>query len=245
MRKFLVLTIEVQHIDLAIIQENGQIITYHKLAHQKQIDLETIKELIVPEIKKYQQKYPLAGVAISTGGQVDSNKGEILYASDLISGYSGFPIKSFIEQQTNLIVEVQNDVNCSALAETWMGSAKTANSLFYLSIGVGVGGGFVLDNKLVSGHSFGAGEVGYLPIKDTTLEEAGSIQSIINKLNELKPQSKSWTFTQFLDSYLKNDEICITIMDEFIDVIVISVVAIAYMMNPQVIALGGELKGHH
>ncbi|MGL5042435.1 MAG: ROK family protein [Culicoidibacterales bacterium] len=244
MRKFLGLTITGQYIDLAIIEENGHLLTYTRIAHQEDINITAIKNIIIPEIKTYQLKYELSGVAISTGGQVDSKRGEILYASDQITGYSGFPLKQFIEQQTNLIVEVENDVNCSALAETWIGSAKTVNSLFYLSIGMGIGGGYVLENKLISGHSFGAGEVGYLPVGASTLEEVGSINAILGQLEQKAPLNSPWTLEKFMVNFAENDPICVEVMQHFIEVIAQTITSIAYMMNPEVIAIGGVLKGY-
>ena len=63
-------------------------------------------------------------VGISTAGQVDSVKGEIIYATDSIPGYTGTKIKEIIEAETGIPTAVENDVNSAAIGEAVFGAAK-------------------------------------------------------------------------------------------------------------------------
>lgn len=63
-------------------------------------------------------------IGISTAGQVDSIKGEIIFATDSIPGYTGTKIKEIVEAATGIPVAVENDVNSAAVGEAVFGAAK-------------------------------------------------------------------------------------------------------------------------
>ncbi|WP_164667740.1 ROK family protein [Virgibacillus doumboii] len=188
------------------------------------------------------ERYNVSGICISTAGQVDSRKGEILYASSLIPEYTGMQVKKDLEAYFSLPVEVENDVNCVGLAESWIGKGKDAKSLFCLSIGTGIGGSYIIDNKLHTGHSFSGGEIGYIPIEGSKMEELASTRILIrNVANEKDISEDELSGKKIFDLAHKGDDICIQEINRLVYYLSKGIATIAYMMNPEMIVIGGGI----
>ena len=125
-----------------------------------------ILEQVCQLIAFYKEKFELDGVAISSAGVVDSQAGKISYAGYTIPGYIGTDFRSRILKEFGLPIAIENDVNCAALGEAWLGAAKGHASAVMITVGTGIGGGIIYDGKIVNGSTYTAGEVGYLPMED-------------------------------------------------------------------------------
>ncbi|NIK11460.1 ROK family protein [Alkalibacillus almallahensis] len=102
-------------------------------------------------------------IGIGTHGFVDSKRGRVVYATDLLPGWSNTEVKSQLEAATNRPVAVDNDANVAALAEATLGAAKSSERSVCLTLGTGLGGGVILDNCVVSGGPHGgAAEIGHM-----------------------------------------------------------------------------------
>ncbi|GEL76394.1 ROK family protein [Tenuibacillus multivorans] len=102
-------------------------------------------------------------IGIGTHGFVDSKNGRVVYATDLLPGWTGTEVKAQLEEATGLRVEVDNDANCAALAEARIGAAKDYNRTLCLTLGTGLGGGAIIDEVLLSGGPHGgAAEFGHM-----------------------------------------------------------------------------------
>ncbi|WP_099224222.1 ROK family protein [Listeria costaricensis] len=244
MREFLSFSIESTYIAFGIVTEMGSVVESSVIEYNNRLTGPEIVTTIIRIAKEYHAR-GISGLTISTAGQVDANRGEILYASEHISDYTGVKLKSLIEAETHIPVEVQNDVNASALAESWLGVAKDVQSLFYLSIGTGVGGSYIIDNKLYAGHSFSAGEIGYLPIKQHYLEDLGSMHALQTQIAEqLNLPLKSVTVADIVSKYEQGETVYVEAVDAFVDVIAQALATIVYILNPELIVIGGEVKNN-
>ena len=83
-----------------------------------------ILEQVCQLIAFYKEKFELDGVAISSAGVVDSQAGKISYAGYTIPGYIGADFRSRVLKEFGLPIAIENDVNCAALGEAWLGAAK-------------------------------------------------------------------------------------------------------------------------
>ncbi len=186
-------------------------------------------------------------IGISTAGQVNSEKGEIVYATDSIPGYSGTKIKEIIETETGIPTAVENDVNSAAIGEAVFGAAKGHNSFICLTYGTGIGGAIYLDGKLFTGSSFSAGEFGHIVThaggKRCTCggygcyEAYASVSALVNSVKEKLDLSMNGR--EIFENF-ENPEIrCI--IDSWIDEIVIGLKGLIYIFNPQLIVAGGGI----
>ena len=92
------------------------------------------------------------------------NKGTIEYPADL--PWKGIiPLADFFKKHTNLPVVVTNDANAAAVGEMVYGGARGMKNFVVITLGTGLGSGFVIDGKLVYGHDGFAGEMGHTAIK--------------------------------------------------------------------------------
>ena len=186
-------------------------------------------------------------VGISTAGQVDSEKGEIIFATASIPGYTGTKIKEIIESETGIPTAVENDVNSAAIGEAVFGAAKGYDSFICLTYGTGIGGAIFLNGKLYTGTSFSAGEFGHFVThaggKNCTCggkgcyEAYASAGALVNTVKE--KTGKSMNGREIFDNF-ENPEIR-KIIDEWIDEIVIGIKGLIYIFNPPVIIVGGGI----
>lgn len=105
------------------------------------------------------------GVGIGTPGPLDLERGVVLDAFNL--GWKDFPLRDRLSDLTGLPASLDNDANCATWAEYWLGAGRGAHTLVGVTLGTGIGGGLVLDGRLVHGASSSAGEVGHMTIDFT------------------------------------------------------------------------------
>lgn len=107
----------------------------------------------------------LRGVGIGCGGQLDIRTGVIVAATDIIPGWAGVPIRQRLQAAIGLPVVVDNDSKVAALAEYRFGAGRGADALVCMTIGTGIGGGIILDGRLVHGTADTAGHVGHIVVE--------------------------------------------------------------------------------
>ncbi len=186
-------------------------------------------------------------IGISTAGQVDSEKGLIVYATDSIPGYTGTKIKEIIEAETGIPAAVENDVNSAALGEAIFGAAKGYENFICLTYGTGIGGAIYLNNKLFTGNSFSAGEFGHMIThaggKSCTCggngcyEVYASASALVNSVKE--KLNKDMNGREIFECF-DNPEIR-SVIDSWIDEIVIGLKGLIYIFNPSLIVAGGGI----
>ncbi len=186
-------------------------------------------------------------IGISTAGQVDSEKGMIVYATDSIPNYTGTKIKEIIETETGIPTAVENDVNSAALGEAIFGAAKGYENFICLTYGTGIGGAIYLNDKLFTGNSFSAGEFGHMIThadgKDCTCGGKGcyevyaSASALVNSVKE--KLDKDMNGREIFENF-DNSEIRL-IIDEWIDEIVVGLKGLIYIFNPTLIVAGGGI----
>ena len=186
-------------------------------------------------------------VGISTAGQVDSVKGEIIFATDSIPGYTGTKIKEIIEAETGIPAAVENDVNSAALGEAVFGAAKGCSDFICLTYGTGIGGAIFLNGKLFTGSAFSAGEFGHIVThaggKECTCGGCGCYEAYASAgalvRNVAEKLGKKMNGREIFANF-DNPEIRLLI-DEWIDEIVIGLKSLVYIFNPSLIVAGGGI----
>jgi glucokinase len=106
----------------------------------------------------------LQGIGIVAPGPSDPWKGVIIEAPNL-SGWVNIPLKALLEEEFGLPVMVGNDANLAALAEQRFGAGQGVSDLIYITVSTGIGGGIIVDNRLLLGARGMAGEIGHQTIE--------------------------------------------------------------------------------
>ncbi|MDZ4687435.1 MAG: ROK family protein [Planctomycetaceae bacterium] len=107
------------------------------------------------------QKHRIERVGYGFGGPVFGARG-IVQTSHQVSGWDNFPIVEWTEKELGVPTRLGNDCDVAALAEASYGAGRDARSVFYVTVGTGVGGGLVIDRKIHGADRPAAAEIGHL-----------------------------------------------------------------------------------
>ncbi len=197
---------------------------------------------VAGSVNQMKAKYTLSALAVSSTAMIDSDKGKVFFSLPQVPDYTGFEVKKYLERETGLITEVENDVNSVALAESISGAGKGYSSVLSLAIGTGIGGGFTVGGHLLRGNTYSFCEVGYIPVKGGTLESMGSTTALSRRVEEYKKSEKgSYNGLRVVKEAASGDEDAIRALDIMTSSIAEGLVTLSYILNPAVIVLGGGI----
>lgn len=242
MKKYVSIDIGGTAMKYGIIDENGNILVRGKQDTEAYKGGVSIVQKAVEIVKQYRTEQLLSGICISTAGMVDVEKGEIFYAAPLIPNYAGTQWKKTMETIFNLPCEVENDVNCAGLAENISGAAKGSRNVLCLTIGTGIGGCILIDHKVFRGYSNSACEIGYMNMDGSDFQTLGAASILSKKVAKAKGgTTEEWNGYRIFEEAKKGDGICIQAIDEMADVLGRGIANICYVINPQIVVLGGGI----
>lgn len=242
MKKYVSIDIGGTAIKYGIIDQEGQIICSGQMKTEAEKGGPAILEKAVSIVENYKKAEKISGICISTAGMVDIEKGEIFYSAPLIPDYAGTRFKETMETTFQIPCEVENDVNCAGLAESFTGASKGSKVSLMLTIGTGIGGCMVLDGKVFRGFSGSACEVGYMHMYGSDFQTLGAASILTKKVAEWKNEPENnWNGYRIFEEAKKGDEICVRAIDEMVDVLGQGIANICYVINPEVVVLGGGI----
>jgi len=105
----------------------------------------------------------LCGIGIGVPGFIHIDTGVVVGAANL-PGLDGFPVRDAIEDRLGTTIILENDANAAALGEKWIGAGKDVQDLILVTLGTGIGGGVIVDGKVLHGAMGMAGEVGHMTV---------------------------------------------------------------------------------
>lgn len=188
-------------------------------------------------------------VGISTAGQVNSELGKIIFASENIPNYTGIEIKKTIQEKFNLPVRVENDVNSAATAEAKFGAGRGFQDFLCLTYGTGVGGALWINDKIYTGDYFSAGEFGHIVThtggKKCTCGNNGcyemyaSTRALVRAVKEETGKDLNGREI-FMPEHFSNVAVR-AVIDNWIDEIIGGLSTLIFIFNPPCIILGGGI----
>lgn len=242
MRKYITFDVGGTKVKHGLFLENGSILSKNSYITQC-TNLEFFLDDMVDTIKMYTKNNRVSGVAISLPGFINPRTGYSERAG-AVTALNNQNLKRLLEARIPLQVEIENDGNCTAIAEKKSGNAKKCTDFICLTIGTGIGGGIFINGKLLHGHSFRGGEFGFMITHtgsyDSIMHDNASTTALINSYKKLKGISEYENIsgeTVFLE--LDNNEAVKRLIDDWIKNISYGIFNLAATLNPQKILIGG------
>ncbi len=211
----------------------------------------------------------IVSVGIATPGTVDYENGKVLYANNL--NFNDFAIVDTFKKYLPIEkVFIENDANAAALAESISGAAKGAKSSVMITLGTGVGGGIIIDNKIFCGYNGAAGELGHMVIKHGgrpctcgrrgCWEAYSSAVGLINMTKERLAECKALKIKTLMEREVElnrgkvnartafnaqraGDKIACELVKEYISYLACGIVNLINIFQPEVISIGGGISG--
>lgn len=202
---------------------------------------DNITQKIINEINSQEILKNFDGIAISSAGVIDSHEGRVIFSGPTIPNYAGVKLKEVFENEYNVKCVVENDVNAALLGEYWKGAAQKSSSSFMLTVGTGIGGAFMLNQKLFTGHGFSAGEIGYLNINGEHFQQVASTTTLVNNIEEKLGLSNTLDGRKIFEMIRRNDIMAIEALDHLIYNLCLGISDILYLFNPEILILGGGI----
>lgn len=197
--------------------------------------------ILIEITKKAKQlfKFDPKGIAISSGGAINSKTGLVLGATDSIPNYIGINVKDYLENALNLPTTILNDVNSVGLAEATLGAGKDYQNCLALALGTGIGGSIVFNGKLFEGTNYAAAEFGSMIIEGEVWEKTSSTKALVDIIKKEKPIKNG---LELFDLYDNNDTYVIKEVNAFYKRLAIGIANLLYAFNPDVLVIGGGIS---
>jgi len=225
------------------------------LAHEGlEPTLGRIKEYIhkvMPE-----DKSNILGIGFSAPGPLNPNTG-VIVAPPNLHGWHNVPLGDIIREEFDVPVYVGNDANVAVLAEASKGAAQGHRNVVFLTISTGIGGGMVVDGRLLLGTQGLGAEAGHIPLiveegKVSSLELEAAGPSIAKQVVERIEAGEDSIIKDMVDGDLskidakivgqaavKGDKIAIEQLNYAGRIIGLGIVTMLHLFNPEIIVLGG------
>lgn len=185
-------------------------------------------------------QFDITGVALSAPGIVDEDRGEIRGVS-AVPYIHEFPIIKELEELFGCPISMENDANCAALAEAWLGAAKDAEHCLFFVIGSGIGGAIIINNQLFKGKNLFGGEFGYMFLNDSaSLSELGSSVKAVQTYTRLS--GKTITGEELFELAEHGDLLAIEITNRFFRAIALGIYNLLVFFDPGLVVLGGGVS---
>ena len=187
----------------------------------------------------------LRGLGVAVPGLVDVTAGIVLTAGNL-DGWSRVPLRDLLAAQLHIPVAIEHDANAAALGERWRGAARTLESFAFVALGTGIGVGIVVNGKLYRGAHHAAGELGDLVVGREFLGQERGGQGNLAQLiggKTLRRRAKQATGDDLsaaeVISQAETDAELAAMADEVDDYLAMAIIAIAALLDPEAIIVGG------
>ena len=227
-------------IKYGLVSSDGKILSTNKIKTEASKGLNNILNKIDNIFKGYKENNPV-GIAVSGTGQINSMIGKVIGGNPIIPNWIGTNLVKILEEKYNLPAVLENDVNCVALGEKWIGAGKDLSNFICLTIGTGIGGGIILNNQLFRGENFVAGEFGHTLIKKGEFEQFASTTALIRLVKERT--EKTLNGKEIFDLEKKEIVEYQEVISEWIENLTDGLSSIVYCFNPANIILGGGVIG--
>lgn len=252
-------------VKLGIFTLNGNLLKKWEIPTEPKNDPKALIEKIGKSIKETLKEARLTltdcvGVGMGVPGPVMPN-GFIEVVVN-IGWKEVFPARILSDLLAGMPVVLGNDANVAALGEAWMGGAKHQQYSVMVTLGTGVGGGIIIDGKIVPGKHGLGGEIGHMHVRESEtekcncggigcLEQISSATGIVREAKRLLETKKAAsrlallddiTAKDVLDAAKAGDVIALEVVDTVSKYLGIALAHLAMTVDPEVFVIGGGVS---
>lgn len=205
------------------------------------------------------EKENIIGIGIGVPGPVDK-KGLVNRCHNL--GWGVFNIHEELSALTGLAVRAGNDANMAALGESWKGGGENCENMILATFGTGVGGGIVVDGKILAGVHGSAGEIGHIVLEPEEEEmcncgkygcaeqycsATGIVRLTKKRLQSAKEDSllrkiETVTCKDVFDAAKAGDALALSVLEQVYDYMGQFLADVCCTVDPEVVVLGGGVS---
>lgn len=245
------------HIAIGVVENNGKILEKQErrlLKKDKENLKEVIEEYIIETVKRFEEKYRISEIGIAIPGTVEN--GTIIKSVNL--GIEKYNIIESLNKELNYKIKIRNDAKCAAIAENEFGALKKYKRSIFLSLGTGIGGAVIINNKLLDTGNLPGCEIGHMVIendgilcncgrkgcfekyasmkvfkdnlrKELGLDEKTSGKDLLNIIRESKKDKESRKY-----------KVIEKIIDTYINYSALGIANLINIFEPEAIGIGGS-----
>ena len=251
-------------VKMGLFDAEGEMLDKWEIVTRKEDQGSQILPDIAQSIKEKNEEKGIAtedilGIGMGVPGPVTED-GVVLKCANL--GWGILSVAEEVQKLTGVAtVKVGNDANVAALGEQWKGGGRGFNSIVMVTLGTGVGGGIVMNGKIVTGSRGAAGEIGHITLnlnetrvcgcgKKGCLEQYASATGVMRAARERVANTDQpsmlrdydeITGKEIFDAYKAGDAMATEVVEEFAEYLGLGLANVAQVMDPEAFVIGGGL----
>jgi len=244
MRKALAFDIGGTKIYSTIVDESGKIL-YEPIKFSTPKNIDGIKEILKGQIKEHEDEIDV--IAIATAGAVNNENSAVIGSTgNLVEGYYTIDFQSLSKKP----VFLENDANAAAWAEYKIGASKGSKVSVMLTLGTGVGGGIIINDKILKGKSGAAGEMHFKMYPDHRRKcscgswdcyEAYASGTALKITAEEMLNNKDVTTYDVIEGIKSGDSKMQAVFDRWENDITVGIMGLANIFDPDCVVLSGSM----
>ena len=243
------------HIAIGVVNKNGKILEKTEKRLKGIVTKEVkkvIEETIIENFEKFQKEYKIEEMGIAIPGTVTKN----MVVKSVNLGLKNYNIVEELNKKINIQIKIKNDAKAAALAENKYGCLKNYNRSLFLTLGTGIGGAVIINNKLLDTGELPGLEIGHMVIDKNGIkcncgrkgcfERYASMKAFKNNLRESLGYSQNVSGKELLsiiNNTNKNDENYKKIEKvkrEYIENLALGIANLVNIFEPEAIGIGGS-----
>lgn len=238
---------------------DGKLINKWEIPTVPETVLADVAEMVEKHYNDEYKKEDCVGIGIDVPGPVT---GDGVVSQCVNMHWGRTEVQKKVSELTGLKTMVANDANAAALGELWQGGGKGYKSLVMITLGTGVGGGVIIDGRIIVGAKGAGGEIGHICVnpnevavcncgKRGCLEQYASATGIVRLAKEVMKEGEVSTLLSDIDNFSakdildlakKSDKVGLMVLDKLGYYLGFACASIAQVVDPEVFVIGGGVS---
>ncbi len=255
------------HVRALLTDGNGKVLGFRKIVTASRPDtiIADIRFIINELTSGLHSPGAVRAIGIGSAGSIDRKKGLII-TSPNVPALQGFRLVSALEKTCGTKVYLENDATAALVGEGWQGQGRKYRTWLMITLGTGIGGGVVIDNRVYTGRRGSAMEIGHTSIdyrgrrcpcgNTGCLEMYASATALVRCTRQRlrrhpesslhgRTRNQKLTSKIIYEEALKGDVLSITVFNEVSTWLGIGIANLVNLFNPEAVVFGGGLSRAH